>query len=177
MNLRIIASLLFLPLWTQAAEEGARIEVRLKEYYDSIGKKAIERAVGFYHPKSAKLDRAQAEFEEFTKQFDLSYKITGFKQVGEVDGDVVVAFNEATTFSKVGGDALNTFNAKVLMVWRKDDKGVYRIWDSIALEFAEAVNKPSKNGQQGGADQPATAPESKSEGGDKPQPESEGRSR
>lgn len=32
-------------------------------------------------------------------------------------------------------------------------------------------------GQQGGADQPATAPESKSEGGDKPQPESEGRSR
>ena len=34
-----------------------------------------------------------------------------------------------------------------------------------------------RNAQQGGAGQPATRPESKSEGGDKPQPESEGRSR
>jgi hypothetical protein len=31
--------------------------------------------------------------------------------------------------------------------------------------------------EQGGTGQPATRPESKSEGGDKPQPESEGRSR
>ena len=32
-------------------------------------------------------------------------------------------------------------------------------------------------GEQGGAGQPATSPESQSEGGDKPQPEAEGRSR
>ena len=163
-------------MWIQAAEEGVGIEGRLQDYYASIGKKAIEQAVQFYHPKSSKLDRAQAEFEEFTQQFDLSYKITDFKRVGEVDGDVVVAFREATTFSKVGGEALNTFNAKVLMVWRKDDKGTYRIWDSIALEFAEAVKKRNKNGQQGGAGQPATRSESDSKGGEKPQPEAEGRS-
>jgi ketosteroid isomerase-like protein len=168
MNLRIIAFLVFLPLWIQAAEDGTGIETRLREYYDSIGSKAIERAVGFYHPKSAKLDRAKAEFEQFTQQFDLSYKITSFKRVGEVDGDVVIAFEEATTFAKVGGDPINTFNAKVLMVWRKDDKGAFRIWDSIALEFAEAVNKPNKNGQQGGTGQPATRSQSKSEGNDKP---------
>lgn len=177
MTRRIITILALLSLCIQAAEEGVGIERCLQDYYASISRKAIEQAVGFYHPKSAKLDRAQAEFKEFTQQFDLSYKITDFQRVGEVDGDVVVAFREATTFSKVGGEALNTFNAKVLMVWRKDDKGTYRIWDSIALEFAEAVKKPNKSGQQGGAGQPATRPESKSEGGDKPQPVSEERSR
>jgi len=35
----------------------------------------------------------------------------------------------------------------------------------------------NKKPEQGGSGQPATRPESKSEGGDKPQPESEGRSR
>jgi hypothetical protein len=34
-----------------------------------------------------------------------------------------------------------------------------------------------KQAQQGGSGQPATRPESNSEGGDKPQPDSEGRSR
>jgi hypothetical protein len=36
---------------------------------------------------------------------------------------------------------------------------------------------PKKDAQQAGAGQPATRPESKSEGGNKPQPESEGRAR
>jgi hypothetical protein len=44
------------------------------------------------------------------------------------------------------------------MVWRKDDQGTHRIWDSIALEFAQAVNKPNKNAQQNGAGQPAPRP-------------------
>ncbi len=39
------------------------------------------------------------------------------------------------------------------------------------------TNGPDKNAEQAGAGQPATQPESKSEGGDKPQPEAEGRSR
>lgn len=150
MNLRIIVLLLLLPLslWVNAAEQRTTIEERLQDYYASIGKKEIRRAIGYYHPKSAKLEGAQAEFEQFTQQFDLSYKITGFEKVGEVDGDVIVVFQEATTFSKVGGDALNTFNAKVLMVWRKDEAGNYRIWDSIPLKFAEAVRKADANGQQ-----------------------------
>jgi len=36
---------------------------------------------------------------------------------------------------------------------------------------------PKKTAEQAGTGQPATRPESKSEGGDKPQPEAEGRSR
>ena len=39
------------------------------------------------------------------------------------------------------------------------------------------TKRESNQGEQVGAGQPATRPESKSEGGDKPQPESEGRSR
>ncbi len=39
------------------------------------------------------------------------------------------------------------------------------------------LSKIAPKGQQGGTGQPATRPESKSEGSDKPQPESEGRSR
>ena len=40
-----------------------------------------------------------------------------------------------------------------------------------------APTEMDQEAQQAGAGQPATRPESKSEGGDKPQPESEGRSR
>jgi hypothetical protein len=41
-------------------------------------------------------------------------------------------------------------------------------------DFARII---AKEAEQGGTGQPATSPESKSEGGDKPQPEAEGRSR
>jgi DNA-binding transcriptional regulator of glucitol operon len=40
-----------------------------------------------------------------------------------------------------------------------------------------AIYNPHKEAEQDGTGQPATRPESKSEGSDKPQPESEGRSR
>ena len=46
------------------------------------------------------------------------------------------------------------------------------------LELNEDRNAPNKKAaEQAGTGQPATRPESKSEGGDKPQPEAEGRSR
>ena len=44
-------------------------------------------------------------------------------------------------------------------------------------KLAEAVAKQSKQNAEAGTGQPATLPEPKSEGSDKPQPESEGRSR
>jgi len=51
----------------------------------------------------------------------------------------------------------------------------------ISKEMAELMVKtplfPKKTAEQAGTGQPATRPESKSEGGDKPQPEAEGRSR
>ena len=55
--------------------------------------------------------------------------------------------------------------------------------DWLDLSFVEGLkpdfinNNIKKSIEQVGADQPATRSESKSEGGDKPQPESEGRSR
>jgi hypothetical protein len=45
------------------------------------------------------------------------------------------------------------------------------------LPYLEAHKLHTKRAEQDGAGQPATRPESKSEGGDRPQPESEGRSR
>ena len=43
--------------------------------------------------------------------------------------------------------------------------------------FIDALSIEKTEGQQDGAGQPATRPESDQEGGDKPQPDSEGRSR
>ena len=43
--------------------------------------------------------------------------------------------------------------------------------------FMATLDPESKKAEQGGTGQPATRPESKSEGSDKPQPEAEGRSR
>ena len=51
--------------------------------------------------------------------------------------------------------------------------------DKVTTQFEEivrAATQEQKQAEQGGADQPATAPESKSEGDEKPQPESAGRS-
>jgi hypothetical protein len=122
------------------------VETRLKDYYSAIARKEVTRAVSYFHPGSAKLERAKAEFEQFTKEFDLSYLVSDFKEIGRADGDIVVSFVEQTTFSAPGGEKLNTFTAKVLMVWRKDQSGAYKIWDSLALRpaTAEKTNQ-SKN--------------------------------
>ena len=45
------------------------------------------------------------------------------------------------------------------------------------IQTMEAKPEEEAKGKQGGTGQPTTSPESKSEGGDKPQPEAEGRSR
>ena len=58
--------------------------------------------------------------------------------------------------------------ADYLITWRKPDEGIWggQYWAN-----------ESKEAEQAGTGQPATSPESKSEGSQKPQPESEGRSR
>ena len=62
-------------------------------------------------------------------------------------------------------------DSKVTFVDGQDPQAVF----GYSSEF-HAVAKKHKQAEQGGADQPATAPEPKSESGDKPKPESEGRS-
>ena len=47
----------------------------------------------------------------------------------------------------------------------------------ISKKLSDEFLEPTEEGEQDGTGQPATRPESKSEGGDKPQPEAEGRSR
>lgn len=60
-------------------------------------------------------------------------------------------------------------------VWASPMGGVGQIFGDKDL-VRMAYTHPSKQAEQVGADQPATAAESKSEGYSKPQPESEGRS-
>ncbi len=61
------------------------------------------------------------------------------------------------------------------------DNAIVRIWygdkDFEEIELHFHPPKESKEAEQAGTGQPATRPELKSEGDDKPQPESEGRSR
>ena len=47
----------------------------------------------------------------------------------------------------------------------------------ISKKLSDEFLEPTEEGEQDGTGQPATRPESKSEGSDKPQPEAEGRSR
>jgi hypothetical protein len=136
----LLLFVLILPLTTSSADrQSPTTESRLQEYYAAIAKKDVTLAASYFHPDSPKAERAKVEFSEFTQQFDLSYKISEVKEVGRVDDDVVISFVEETTFAAVGGKKLNTFTAKVLMVWRKDKSGVYKIWDSLALSPAKAV--------------------------------------
>ena len=66
--------------------------------------------------------------------------------------------------------------------WRVGNISSFGISDYKKHKYIKIESKPilpvkDKNAEQDGTGQPATAPESKSEGGDKSQPESEGRSR
>jgi hypothetical protein len=62
-------------------------------------------------------------------------------------------------------------------VWIRYFESYPRRIDPIFIHKPVPPKNQINPAQQGGAGQPATRPESKSEGGDKPQPESEGRSR
>jgi len=147
MRYRFFLSFLALALPAISAEREPRsLETQLKDYYSAISKKDVALAVSHFHVESPKLERAKVEFSEFARQFDLSYKISEVKEVGRVDDDIVMSFVEETTFSIVGGKKLNTFTAKVLMVWRKDKSGAYKIWDSLALSPAKAENAAKSKG-------------------------------
>jgi hypothetical protein len=66
------------------------------------------------------------------------------------------------------------------VVKRRDSaRGLRREWQTTHSDSsADAyIQQQMKTAEQAGTGQPATRPESKSEGGDKPQPEAEGRSR
>jgi hypothetical protein len=86
-------------------------------------------------------------------------------------------------FGRAGG--LRLESGKLMMSYRDGRILSYTKISDVADE-ALLVNPEGKNitvqpnktkAEQGGTGQPATRPESKSEGGDKPQPEAEGRSR
>jgi hypothetical protein len=143
----LLLCILILPLPAESADrQPPPVETRLKDYYTAIAKKEVALAVSYFHPESPKAERAKVEFTEFTQQFDLSYKISEFKEVGRIDDDIVISFVEQTTFAVPGGKKLNTFTAKVLMVWRKDTSGAYKIWDSLALSTSKAENADKRKG-------------------------------
>ena len=70
-------------------------------------------------------------------------------------------------------------NALVAELVQECEKKGIRVWVNISSNVNgkwKMLTKPS-NSEQGGTGQPATRPESKSEGSQKPQPDAEGRSR
>lgn len=58
-----------------------------------------------------------------------------------------------------------------------DEWGSSADWSELLVDGKSIPKRDRKEAEQGGAGQPATRPESKPEGSDKPQPEAEGRSR
>ncbi len=108
---------------------------------------------------------------------------------------------EAKWFAKVKAVNGKTLKEPIVMEYRGDDQsfqkgstitlrafediessGINREWDGVVRQFNYSIShflrvRILKETEQGGTGQPATRPESKSEGSDKPQPESEGRSR
>jgi hypothetical protein len=76
--------------------------------------------------------------------------------------------------SNNGGEAWTTVNRSDDFYCVSRDEA-----DRIATAIVKACSgdRTEKKAEQAGTGQPATRPESKSEGGDKPQPEAEGRSR
>jgi hypothetical protein len=88
---------------------------------------------------------------------------------GEVEVDTpFLGYSPSSKIYSVG-DALVTFN--YVGTISEDGKAD----TTVSSLFVRLQNK--KEGEQGGTGQPVTRPESKSESGDKPQPEAEGRSR
>lgn len=85
---------------------------------------------------------------------------------GDAHTDFSIGKWKVTVKFKVDGKEY-IHEAEYLVTWRKPDEG---IWQNQHW----ANESPA---EQGGAGQPATRSESKPEGGDKPQPESERRSR
>ena len=95
----------------------------------------------------------QSSVKTFIKDFDFVRKFEGGEAlVIQLPNDVGVA---------------DVPNGSLVFLEREDEEPI--LWDGRKAEFTKA--------EQAGTGQPATRPESKSEGSDKPQPEAEGRSR
>lgn len=111
-----------------------------------------------------KKDGGQLELEATESDFT-------FKVLGAAESQVVIK-------SDMGEQLFDGYPFAILKFHDQDTYSV-SLSDGIAeingREFFKRVK--TTNSEQGGAGQPATRSESKSEGGDKPQPDSEGRSR
>jgi len=86
---------------------------------------------------------------------------------------------------KVDGEALGDAKLNAPISMKAQDMKLIEILANLAdavdanlvIERGKVSLIPKKEAEQAGTGQPATRPESKSEGSDKPQPEAEGRSR
>ena len=82
-----------------------------------------------------------------------------------------------TIFYIVTPDGVFTYSAKEDDLGNKRDKLFPLFYAGHELITKMRIADEKRQAEQAGSGQPATRPESKSEGGDKPQPEAEGRSR
>ncbi len=101
----------------------------------------------------------------------------GFREIGSLLGfgiqflPAVNGWHLIEGRSKAGGG----HHTRYLLAFNDGEYSFSRIENHDLVKQVVTIREPNK-AQQDGADQPATAPESKSEGKDKPKPESEGRS-
>jgi hypothetical protein len=96
----------------------------------------------------------------------------------EKDYEEIMKFTEKlgeTCGQYVALELMDLIFRKSLKDWSREHK--FQPDAHVAPWIVIAIPKRERPDEQGGAGQPATRPESESEGGDKPQPEAEGRSR
>ncbi len=160
------------------ARLGDPVDALVKEYGKATESKESEEYVGVttytFRPKE-KIKVVASVWKNGV------HSVTYWHEAEKSDADGELLF---VAMGYSGGKAWTELNPGYLYQ-SPDDK--LRIWCSAipairveTVEFASnrvALKKQETAGEQASTGQPAARPESKSEGGDKPQPEAEGRSR
>jgi hypothetical protein len=103
---------------------------------------------------------------------------------GQTEDQIIADFSKAKVPENLGVTLIQVMKMTALCLEKtlgtQHEKPIKIKWltpDGVSLTDAKLPTEIKKTGEQAGAGQPATASESKTEGGEKPKPEAEGRSR
>lgn len=154
------------PTWTPA-ELFERADVIIVGQPTKIETTDERSSISFHGGKVVELRHHKA-------QVRIEHVIKG----GDLDDDIIVTYsNQIDTTQAVSRIWLNEESLFILYLKRSKDGGYVGALEGEYHDGQAAKRLAKKQTEQVDAGQPATRPESKSEGGDKPQPDAEGRSR
>ena len=152
----------------RAEEITAKVYNPSDVYPESYSKEYAGKPVIYDFIKPLILTMQEAQSSDFISSSDATPSLQWrLQHLIIVSGDIV-----SVRFSEGHADVIGIFvrnNEKKQWELKTEIGGTFKF-----RVFSETTGNP-KLGEQGGADQPATAPESKSKGKEKPKPESEGR--